>query len=207
MSIMEQYNSELYHYGVKGMKWGVRRAIKQRDKIVRKHDKYVDKYQKAKAKGAIARAAKYEGKAWKERLKFEMKQQKIRDLDPERTKKAEEFVKQLMGDASQTKTTATTTSSTTNNTLSKNQETLKKAGIDPYWAPEGKIRLKQTTNKTPYYALDEKSRAAVDADYQSKSQAVLKRYKSATTEAAKRKAEQEHYELETEYQNIVERDW
>ena len=26
MSIMEQYNNELYHYGVKGMKWGVRKA-------------------------------------------------------------------------------------------------------------------------------------------------------------------------------------
>ena len=25
MSITEQYNNELYHYGVKGMKWGVRR--------------------------------------------------------------------------------------------------------------------------------------------------------------------------------------
>ena len=27
MSITEQYNQELYHYGVKGMKWGVRRKI------------------------------------------------------------------------------------------------------------------------------------------------------------------------------------
>ena len=27
MSITKQYNNELYHYGVKGMKWGVRRNI------------------------------------------------------------------------------------------------------------------------------------------------------------------------------------
>ena len=31
MSITEQYNNELYHYGVKGMKWGVRKKYTYKD--------------------------------------------------------------------------------------------------------------------------------------------------------------------------------
>ena len=37
MTSMEQYNQELYHYGVKGMKWGVRRA--QRREAINKYRK------------------------------------------------------------------------------------------------------------------------------------------------------------------------
>lgn len=40
MSITEQYNKELYHYGVKGMKWGVRRAEKKADSYRAKIKKY-----------------------------------------------------------------------------------------------------------------------------------------------------------------------
>lgn len=42
MSITEQYNQELYHYGVKGMKWGVRRAEKKADNYRAKIKKYSD---------------------------------------------------------------------------------------------------------------------------------------------------------------------
>lgn len=38
MTPTEQYNHELYHYGVKGMKWGVRKAVPRYGKrMVRKH--------------------------------------------------------------------------------------------------------------------------------------------------------------------------
>ena len=39
MSFVENYNAELYHYGVKGQKWGVRRYERQRNKVARLTEK------------------------------------------------------------------------------------------------------------------------------------------------------------------------
>ena len=39
MSITEQYNNEIYHYGVKGMKWGVRRDRKSAQKFAKNYYK------------------------------------------------------------------------------------------------------------------------------------------------------------------------
>lgn len=66
----EQYNQELYHYGVKGMKWGVRRANKYEAKAEQyrslakktsnpiKSSKYNAKAEDAKVKALLARDGK-----------------------------------------------------------------------------------------------------------------------------------------------------
>ena len=80
---MDFYKSEetyLAHYGVMGMKWGVRKSIRKLNslsrkaaridyKVQKKENKYnrlVTNYQKAKSKGINDRASKYESKAWKQ---------------------------------------------------------------------------------------------------------------------------------------------
>lgn len=42
MSIIKDYNEELYHYGVKGMKWGVRRAKRLKSVYSNKAEKQID---------------------------------------------------------------------------------------------------------------------------------------------------------------------
>lgn len=70
----------LAHYGVMGMKWGVRKSIRRLNSFSRhasridykvkktenKYNKLVTKYQKAKNKGLDDQASKYESKAWKQ---------------------------------------------------------------------------------------------------------------------------------------------
>lgn len=47
---MENYNNELYHYGVKGMKWGVRRDERKLTRNVKKAHKLADKVEKMQGK-------------------------------------------------------------------------------------------------------------------------------------------------------------
>ena len=77
---------ELYHYGVKGMKWGVRRNIRKQQELInkayRKASYYTRKSEKAKARSNSAKYEKYQSKAWKEVVKIVDAQQKIVALNP-----------------------------------------------------------------------------------------------------------------------------
>lgn len=54
----QYYNEALLHYGVKGMKLGVRRRQRQTARRVKKLDKRVDKLQKKQQKEEIRRTKK-----------------------------------------------------------------------------------------------------------------------------------------------------
>lgn len=61
---MYAYQNELYHYGVLGMKWGVRRAAKRGETYTyQSHGtkSYAKKAEKARQSGDSAKAKKYEG--------------------------------------------------------------------------------------------------------------------------------------------------
>lgn len=60
MTPTKQYNKELYHYGVKGMKWGVRRSIGAKARVAAIYEssskdlgKSISKYEARKAKAGL----------------------------------------------------------------------------------------------------------------------------------------------------------
>lgn len=84
---------ELYHYGVPGMKWGQRKAIKLQnriDKINSREDKYRDKILNARSKNRAKIALKYDKKIEKAKAKGDQRlvdvrkenqKAKIKDFD------------------------------------------------------------------------------------------------------------------------------
>lgn len=83
---MTSFSNELYHYGIKGMKWGVRRTPEQLGKPQRtkeqlKRDKKRDKALAAKKK-ADEKEKKAEKKEAAKKARFEKRQAKERYLSP-----------------------------------------------------------------------------------------------------------------------------
>ena len=114
MSNYIYYNGELYHHGVKGMKWGVRKANKQtidnedisvsKMKVRAKKARYAERVNLRRASGAITEKRKngFAAKAEQRRREAEFYKSKIKELesDPEYKER------QKKGKAATTKTIA-----------------------------------------------------------------------------------------------------
>ena len=78
--IHKDYANELYHYGVKGMKWGVRRASRLQNKanVARASAEEWDELARnASSKGKLKKAAKYQANAADDRAAANRYQQKV----------------------------------------------------------------------------------------------------------------------------------
>ena len=89
MSISELYNQELYHYGVKGMKWGVRRNIGIKSRAAAQYKRFAD----GANRNVRRLEAKKNNKGLTDRQAARLK--KNRDLARDFTKKRNALVKNM----------------------------------------------------------------------------------------------------------------
>lgn len=82
------YNDEIYHYGIKGMKWGIRR---KRKKITK--DDYHQDYKKAHDKESVKTMSDNDLRNKLNRLRMEKEYKK---LSRESTRKGSEFVNNVI---------------------------------------------------------------------------------------------------------------
>ena len=77
---MEYYNNELYHHGVKGMKWGVRRAVKKAQADGLSARKAARDSGQLKGIGAVRKGNKVQRDATKSSLKQQKQEKKLNNL-------------------------------------------------------------------------------------------------------------------------------
>lgn len=105
---MENYN-ELRHYGIKGMKWGVRRSEEQLAKARGDTDKSADDAKKADMKNAVKNRRTLSDKELRERVERIKLEKQLKDLTEEEISRGEAFAKSVLSSAGKKVATAVVT--------------------------------------------------------------------------------------------------
>lgn len=95
---MENYN-ELCHYGIKGMKWGVRRSEAELARSRGDADKAADDAKKADMKNAVKNRRTLSDKELKERIERIKLEKQLKDLTEEEISRGEAFAKAVLSSA------------------------------------------------------------------------------------------------------------